>query len=264
MSVSVRHQRPIVSSGWPHQITKVFAMKLLFGVLSFCILFQALEGAQVNVCVKFREGGKETRLDANVKCWDEDSANPDDAMTSTVRTGSDGCVSLSYSKKDPKWYNPCNGWDCAPWDDPDIYCKISKSGYYLTAYTDTKEDHNQNSVANFGTVKVYPDRVARGDPGSVNGCGPQSKWDGISDVANFLTGFEDVCNNHDLCYNSCRETQASCDLEFRDLLYSCCNDYHDTVTLKKACKKVADGMVALVRKFGDEPYASGQRAFGCR
>jgi secretory phospholipase A2 len=125
------------------------------------------------------------------------------------------------------------------------------------------EDHNQNIVANFGTVYIFPNRVARGDPGTYNGCGPESLWPGITDAATYLTGFADQCNNHDLCYSSCGETQASCDEEFRDMLYSDCNDYWDSQGTKAACKSVADGMYLLVRNLGADAYVISQAAFQC-
>jgi hypothetical protein len=125
------------------------------------------------------------------------------------------------------------------------------------------EDHNQGIVANFGTVYIFPNRVARGDPGTINGCGPASLWPGINDVANFLTGFADQCNNHDLCYNNCGETQAWCDEEFRDMMYSDCNDFWDSQSTKAACKAVADGMYALVRDHGSAAYVAARAAYQC-
>lgn len=227
-----------------------------------------MQGARIDICVNTREGGITTNMGENaatVRCWDEDPGNPDDAMTGTVSTDANGCATLSYSKKSPKWYNPCRGWDCAPYSNPDIYCIVTtSSNYYHTLYTDTKGGHNQNHPANFGSVTLYPDRVRRGDPGTTNGCGPASNWDGVNDVADFLTGFADQCNNHDLCYNSCEETQRDCDIEFRDLMYSQCNDVHDAVTLQELCKAVADGMYAIVREYGAESFEEGQIKFGCR
>lgn len=105
--------------------------------------------------------------------------------------------------------------------------------------------------------------MARGDPGTTNGCGPESLWPGIADVASFLTGFGDQCDNHDLCYNNCGETQTSCDEEFRDMMYSECNDFWDSQAGQDACKVVADGMYALVRDNGEDAYNGAQEAYNC-
>jgi Group XII secretory phospholipase A2 precursor (PLA2G12) len=130
-------------------------------------------------------------------------------------------------------------------------------------YTSTKEDWNQDVAANFGTLNIFPNRVARGDPGTTNGCGPESSWPGINDVATYLTGFGDQCNNHDLCYNKCGVTQASCDEEFRDMMISDCNDYWDSQSTKAACIAVANGMYGLVRDYGYSAFAVAQAAYNC-
>ena len=124
---------------------------------------------------------------------------------------------------------------------------------------------DQDNTANFGTVTMYPDRVARGDPGQRNGCGPASDWDDLNVVVDFLTGFGNACNNHDLCYNNCFETKQSCDLELRDLMYSECNDSQDSNAGKAACKAAASTMYALVRdnSLGQERFDAGQVAYEC-
>ena len=87
--------------------------------------------AEIKVCVEARQAGIDTDLSgAIVKCYDEDF-DADDFMGQGT-TGSNGCVTVNYSKRSPKWYSPCNGWDCAGTghDNPDIYCEVTKSGYY--------------------------------------------------------------------------------------------------------------------------------------
>jgi hypothetical protein len=125
------------------------------------------------------------------------------------------------------------------------------------------EDHDQDTLADFGTVYIFPNRKVRGDPGTTNGCGPASFWPGINNVADFLTGFAHQCNNHDLCYNNCGETQVSCDEEFRDMMYSACNDFWDSQTTKATCLVVADSMYALVRDYGSEAFDDAQAAYNC-
>ena len=102
-------------------------------------------------------------------------------------------------------------------------------------------------------MHIFPDRVSRGDPGTVNGCGPASDWDDINSVADFLTGFANQCNNHDLCYTNCSETKESCDDEFLDMMESECNDDWD-FSSKDPCKTVAYGMYSLVRDYGQDAF----------
>jgi hypothetical protein len=54
-----------------------------------------------------------------------------------------------------------------------------------------------------------------------------------------------ICDNHDFCYNTCGETQASCDIEFLETMYSKCNDSWDSEN-KQLCKTVAFSMFSLV------------------
>jgi hypothetical protein len=231
-------------------------MNLLF-LPSFFLLVGVTNAATINICVQSKEEGSTSPLPgAAVQCWDED-IDADDAMTGTSTTGSNGCVTLSYSKKTPKRYNPCTAWDCPGSTNPDIYCRITKTDFYPLC-TDTKGNSNQDNIADFGTVTIYPDRT--GD--ATNGCGPASEWDDINEVANFLTGFEDQCNNHDLCYSDCLETQQNCDLEFKYMMYSKCNDSWD-FSDKILCKSVADGMYALVRDLGATAYSRSQSNNGC-
>ena len=216
----------------------------------------------IDICVQSRElGGIITPVaGAQVRCWDEDFGNTDDSMTGTATTGSKGCVRLTYEKKSSKWYNPCT-WDCGTSTDPDIYCKVDAPGY-LTLHTDTLTTRNQNEVTDFGTVTIYPERNL--GPDRSNGCGRESDWSHmVNGVADFLTGFEMCCNNHDFCYSSCGETQSSCDLEFQAIMHSKCNDDWDSMAAQNACKAVADGMFALVDTFGQPSFEGGQWESNC-
>jgi hypothetical protein len=125
------------------------------------------------------------------------------------------------------------------------------------------EDHNQDNVADFGTVYIFPNRVARGDPGTINGCGSEASWPGVTTLTDAFTGFADQCNNHDLCYNKCGETQASCDDEFREMMFSSCNDTRDNRVANLSCKATAYTMYALVHKYGAEAYDAAQKQFAC-
>jgi hypothetical protein len=270
-------------------------MKVALSFFVLSLLGSLAHGAKIKLCVKARENGIDKKLSgAKVKCWDEDIPGLDSPMTVTKTTGSSGCVTLSYTKKINTVNNPCAGWDCPGYPNPDIYCTVTKRNKFpvrtcckippvigsdhnvshtrthahthslsLQLYTGTIGDSNQDSVANFGTVYIFPNREARGDPGAINGCGPASLWPGITDVASFLDDFADQCNNHNLCYNNCGETQVWCDEEFRDMMYSVCNDVGYSQSTKAACKSVADGMYALVRDHGSAAYVAAQAAYKC-
>lgn len=232
-------------------------MKLHF-LLASLLLVHIANASTINICIKKKEEGYTSMLSgATVKCWDEDSLDADDLMTGTGTTDSNGCVTLTYTKKISTVLSPCAGWDCT--SNPNIYCKVAKTGLY-PLYTDTKEDWNQTNVANFGTVTIYPDRT--GDPGGTpNGCGPVTLWPGINSVADILSGFGDQCDNHDLCYGNCYESKKNCDLEFKSMMYSKCNDVWDTKDSKNLCKSVAYGMYKIVKDYGADAYNSAQEMF---
>lgn len=238
-------------------------MKILFHsllLISSSLLFSfpqcvTAQAGSIKVCVKTKtpSGAEVIVSGAYVQCWDED-LDGDDVMTSAVSTGADGCATLTYQVKTPKWYNPCTAWDCPGYTNPDIYCIVTKVGMY-ELFTNTMEDKGQDTRADFGTVIIYPYRTG---PGSANGCGPASAWPGINQVASFITGFGDQCNNHDYCYNTCAETKLSCDNEFLNMMYSKCNKSWDTQD-KTTCKTVALGMYNLVRtSIGDTAYANSR------
>ena len=105
-------------------------MKIHRTALLFVSILAGASAANISICVQARESGSDTPLQgAQVKCYDED-LDADDAMTGTYTTGSNGCVNLSYSKKTPKWYNPCTAWDCPGYTNPDIYCVVTKTNYF--------------------------------------------------------------------------------------------------------------------------------------
>lgn len=126
-------------------------------------------------------------------------------------------------------------------------------------------DQNQNTVTNFGTVTVFPERNEFNSLGTSNGCGKESmNWEGVpNDVTDFLTGFGDMCDNHDHCYSTCGETQEDCDDEFRAMMYSNCNDDWDSLVVQNACKTAADGMYEAVKRYGQPSFEGGQLLSGC-
>ena len=87
------------------------------------------------------------------------------------------------------------------------------------------------------------------------------KW--LRKAGGVISGVEDACNIHDLCYDSCLESQLSCDREYKALGHSICDDRKDNKVEKESCKAGVDAMFELVRKFGKEAYDESQARNGC-
>lgn len=222
----------------------------MISYLAVSFLICAIRAGKIKVCVSGSEAGVvQTVKNASVKCYDEDTLGNDDHMGSGT-TGDDGCVTINYSTKKPKFGKACNGWDwCA--NNPDIYCVATKDIYYKT-YSKTKVDKSQSSTLEV-EITMFVDRVKRGDPGTANGCGPSSAGKFGSAIGNALTGFEDQCKNHDLCYESCSETQQTCDDEFAAMMYSHCNNKWDHKT-RGACYTKVETLYDAVDNFGKDSF----------
>ena len=65
------------------------------------------EAGSIKVCAKSADDVTVAIPNANVKCWDDDGYSNDDFMTQGV-TGSDGCVTMSYTTKTSSWWR-CTG-----------------------------------------------------------------------------------------------------------------------------------------------------------
>jgi len=227
-------------------------------MIAFCALASlfilASEAGRIKICAIGREANVITKLKgATVKCYDEDSIGKADYMTGGT-TGSDGCVVMKYGDKKPKFGKLCNGWDwCA--NNPDIYCVVKKNLYY-EVYTKTETNFSQDKMYS-KTVTMFINRVARGDPGNANGCGPSDMAKFGRDVADALSGFQNQCKNHDLCYESCKETQKTCDDEFGAMMYSKCNDSWDHKTVE-LCYAKAGSLYTAVREFGADAFAGSR------
>jgi len=148
-----------------------------------------------------------------VKCYDDDTFTNDDFLTSG-KTDSNGCVALDYTTK---------SWNFFWWSRPvipDIFCEVSGKCLKPTV-THTKENHDQETIANFGDVNVDTDNAFCNDE-TWNGCGPEFLPGFINDMLDSITGFQDQCNRHDVCYSTCSRTREECDNEFKSLLEEMC------------------------------------------
>ena len=209
-------------------------MKFAFGstynvvaVFLYVVSLQAsfVVGGQIRICL-LADG--QPLKDTPVNCWDEDPTTADDFMTSGM-TGTDGCVTMSYETKDHPWWSCNDDWDgCSPWGywKPDIYCRVDEA--CLEPYqTSTKDNWNQYSLANFGTVTLTENEAYCSFNG-YNGCGPSQFPDWLSETFDQVSGFQSSCNDHDLCYNepACLQPGASrsqCDDDFLDDMYAECD-----------------------------------------
>jgi hypothetical protein len=177
---------------------------------------------------------------AHVECFDEDTLEDDFMVDGT--TGTKGCATLTYETKSTSFWNCLKGWDGCVWSNPDIYCWVS-APCIAPKKTLTKNNQNQNVVANFGTVAVTTDAAFCGNV-SWNGCGASAlfpPW--LMDIANSVSGFETSCNSHDVCYAGCSKSRAQCDSEFKANMYRQSNG-------NAARQSVADGFYMLVRTGG--------------
>ena len=111
-------------------------------------------------------------------------------------------------------------WDYCR-NNPDIFCQTLAT-CFAPETTPTKNNWNQNTKAYFTTYMEADDDFCH-NHGGVNGCGPAALPDLITDVIDDLSGFEDACNSHDVCYANCEKTRQTCEDEFRADMYAECD-----------------------------------------
>ena len=227
----------------------VFKMKASSYVVtllaSIFTLSPIVDAGQIKLCVQM--AGKPIS-GAYVECFDDDLDN-DDFMTDGT-TGSDGCVMLTYQTKITSTWNCWNRWDGCFNSDPDIHCEVS-SDCLAPKKTATKNNHNQNTVADFGTVTVKADKAFCGDV-NWDGCGASEFPPWLRDILDSVGGFEDSCNRHDVCYRNCKTMRSQCDTEFKRNMYAKCNG-------RSNCQMLADIFYTAVDKAGGEFCPIGRR-----
>lgn len=62
---------------------------------------------------------------------------------------------------------------------------------------------------------------------TANGCGAL----GLKIKSDYLpiTEMTKCCDQHDICYDTCRNEKENCDVEFRKCLYNYCESYKETL-----------------------------------
>jgi hypothetical protein len=219
-------------------------MKTFFAALFLvsAVLPLVADAGQINVCAT----ADSVPVDgASVECWDDDY-NSNDYMVGGT-TDSDGCAILNYQTKNNGWWS-CGSWDgCSGWNsNPDIYCQVS-ADCIAPKNTGYKNNHNQDQLADFGTVDVVADSDFCGDR-LWNGCGPSFFPDWLRDAADEVSGFEYACNSHDVCYSICTNSRANCEDAFWGSMYEECDDAYSW----HLCRVLADIFHAFVYTGGEE------------
>lgn len=209
-------------------------------------------GSLIKIEVEYWEAGVALPLkNAEVICFDEKPGNGLTLLTDTEKTNGKGKVELNYQFV-PNEYNFA----------PNIYCKIEKENVFTT-FTKTKVNHDPWYTADFGIVRVYPDRVARGDAGRFNGCGVNGIPEFFQDAIDYIVRIEESCENHDVCYENCAETQSTCDVEFRFNGASQCNELHNNLIGNAICQFQVVAYYTYLLFFGAGSFESSQIRGNC-
>jgi len=78
-----------------------------------------------------------------------------------------------------------------------------------------------------------------------------------------LSGFNDCCNEHDICYGTCNTPKIECDNQFKECLFARCVKLAQKNTLIKSyediCKEAAQVLYASVMKLGCPAYGKAQK-----
>ncbi|CAF3917308.1 unnamed protein product [Rotaria sp. Silwood1] len=120
-------------------------------------------------------------------------------------------------------------------------------------------------VTTFGTPQLSG-RMLR----VANGCGAAGSVN--IDWALQLVGERVIiqcCNKHDVCYETCGQTQARCDNEFQSCLNSVCGTLGGwfqwwAATRQALCQFDGRTLFTIVNAFGSSAFIAAQQAHGCR
>ncbi|CAF0757604.1 unnamed protein product [Adineta steineri] len=77
------------------------------------------------------------------------------------------------------------------------------------------------------------------------------------------------CNTHDICYETCGQTQSRCDNNFESCLNSACGKLGGwfewwSNTRQVACKVDGNLLFSVVNAFGSKAFNTAQQQSGCR
>ncbi|CAG9856961.1 unnamed protein product [Phyllotreta striolata] len=94
---------------------------------------------------------------------------------------------------------------------------------------------------------------------TADGCGSL----GVKIDSNYLPVGEmtKCCDEHDICYDTCRKNKEICDVEFKRCLYKYCDGYEGSVasgTIVKACKGAAKMLFTGTLTLGCRAYLDAQ------
>jgi len=119
------------------------------------------------------------------------------------------------------------------------------------------ESHAENILIKFLTLKIL--EVAPVTNSSYqrtfNGCGSKGI---IIDPSKLPTPqFEQCCNNHDYCYDTCNIKKDDCDTAFRNCMLIACGNAFNCDT--NVCQFNAESFYNIVKQFGCSSYLDSQR-----
>mmetsp|Transcript_41637 Transcript_41637/g.60943 ORF Transcript_41637/g.60943 Transcript_41637/m.60943 type:complete len:250 (+) Transcript_41637:76-825(+) len=226
---------------------------LLFFIITASNLLTNVNAGNIQLCAKTSHSNEPIQ-NAIVNCYDHDWFFDDDDFMTSGTTDQDGCVHLSYRNKSTRWYEPHKWWDEGTSTKPDIFCEVSGECLQPTN-TNVKKKHNQNSLADFGTIFVEENNNFCGK-GNWNGCGQQELPGWIQHAADSISGFQDQCNLHDVCYSNCDKTRTQCENEFiKDMLGVCNGDW--------SCEFLADLFHTGVTELGEDSCLADRKRAQC-
>lgn len=99
--------------------------------------------------------------------------------------------------------------------------------------TPTEYDKNSQCCENAGVLPKEeisnlndcPNRTANGNPPSVDGCSAPIP---VAEIF-FQTSFTEACNEHDICYSTCRTQKAVCDSNFNTAMDNHCESTYPSL-----------------------------------
>lgn len=207
----------------------------------------------VQVCVKLKwQGVTYNNVQGlTVKCYDEDDVGSDDHIM-TMTTGHSGCARGYYRDDGSDDYDH-NSY-------ADLYCEVTSGRIgIMPSVTHVATNHKaSNGFAK--TINAYIDRVRYNWTGQQpNGCSDSDVW---APVWSALSNMGPVCNQHDLCYANCYQSQKECDDEFLDLMDSRCRKlFSDSGSNFGICRHIMANLMhaGVNSQLGTDAYNAAQK-----
>ncbi len=93
-----------------------------------------------------------------------------------------------------------------------------------------------------------------------NGCGPEGGVVSAIIPNRFMgANFKPACDDHDICYETCRQSKTYCDRRFLKLMRKECEDVYGSGLRRQWCKAQAVNYHIAVSQGGGDAYEAAQR-----